>query len=85
VKYVAGYNQPGYLPESDPEEFDSWDEAWRYIIGEIKRAEDDAGDSGDEELAEDLAAFAEDVNLNTRDEPFADLGPDGYVYWVAEE
>lgn len=84
MSYIAGYNQPGYLPESDPEEFDTWDEAWRYIIGVIKDAEDDAGDAEDEELAEDLAAFAEDVNLVTRNEPFSALGPDGYAYWVVE-
>lgn len=84
MKYVAGYNQPGYLPETEPEEFDTWDEAWRYIISVIKDAEDDAGDADDEELAEDLAAFAEDVNLESRGEPFSTLGPDGYAYWVTE-
>lgn len=84
MSFTAGYNQPGYLPESDPEEFDTWDEAWRFILHHIKDAEDDAADSGDEELAEDLAAFAEEVNLNIRGEDFADLGPDGYVYWVTE-
>ena len=33
--YVAGWNMPGYLPESDPTAFDSEDEATRYLIREI--------------------------------------------------
>lgn len=81
--FIAGWNQPGYLPESDPEEFDTFDEAKRYIIDEIKRAEDDAGDSDDEELAEDLCALAEDINLES--DPFSVLAPDGFAYWVTEE
>lgn len=83
MSFTAGYNQPGYLPEHEVEEFEDFDEAHRFILHHIKDAENEAGDSGDEELAEDLAAFAEDVNLMR--EPFSALGPDGYAYWVAED
>lgn len=81
-EYTAGWNAPGYLPDSDPGEFDTFDDAKRYIIEELKRQEDEAGED-DEELAEDFAALAEDVNLES--EPFSVMGPDGYAYWVACE
>lgn len=83
MKYIAGFNQPGYLPESEPEEFESFDEAKRYIIDIIKTAEDDAATNDEEEMAEDLAALAEDVNLEN--DVFSVLGPDDYAYWVTYE
>lgn len=80
--YIAGFNQPGYLPESEPEEFDDFDEAKRYIINEIKKSEDGFAMEGDEDGAENLSALAEDVNLERG--PFSVLGADGYAYWVAD-
>ena len=35
--FVAGWNMPGCLPDSTPEEFDSTVEAWEYLIEEIER------------------------------------------------
>lgn len=31
MRYTAGYNMPGYMPETNPETFDTWDEAVDYI------------------------------------------------------
>ncbi len=38
--WVAGWNMPGYLPETDPVSFDTWEEAHAYIVGELERAWD---------------------------------------------
>lgn len=80
--YCAGYNEPGYLPDSDegPATFATFDEARRAIITEIKRSEDIRGDEGDESAAEELASLAEDVNLESS--PFDVVGADGLAYWV---
>jgi hypothetical protein len=62
AQFVAGWNMPGYMPDNPPEEFATFDAAKRYIIDAIKREEDE---EEDEEKAEALAAFAEDVNLQS--------------------
>lgn len=78
--FIAGWNQPGYLPESDPAEFDTFDEAKRYIIDEMLQLADEVESEDD---AEEISGAAEDVNLESR--PFT-AGPfDGYVFWVVEE
>lgn len=40
-RWIAGYNMPGYLPDNEPAEFGTFDEAKRYIIGLMKQFEDD--------------------------------------------
>ncbi|TKW76784.1 MAG: hypothetical protein DI543_19145 [Bradyrhizobium icense] len=78
LPFVAGWNMPGYMPDCEPAAFATFDEAKRYIIGEIKRDEEHAES---EEEAETLAAFAEDVNLQSG--PFgATCGK--YHYYVTE-
>ena len=37
VKWVAGWNIPGYLPEMEPVIFDSQEEAWDFIDEERER------------------------------------------------
>lgn len=78
-RFVAGWNMPGYLPDSEPAEFSDAEDAKRYIIEELKRMEDS---TDDESEAEALAAFAEDVNLES-DEFSAQCGI--YVYFVTED
>lgn len=51
---------PGYMPDEPAEGFESFDEAKRYLIDEMKRDEENAES---EEAAEELAALAEDLNL----------------------
>lgn len=73
AKYVAGWNQPGCLPDTaDPlPEFDSFDEAADYILEEASRHAEDA----------DLPAL--DADLARRD--LAETGHfwlGGEIYWV---
>lgn len=42
--WVAGYNMPGYMPDNEPAEFDSFDEAKAHIIFMMKQFEDDDHD-----------------------------------------
>ncbi len=58
--YVVGWNTPGYLPDGEPIECETFDDAKRYLIDELLR---DADYASCECKAEDFAAMAEDVNL----------------------
>lgn len=42
-KYVAGWNMPGYMPDSEPVEFDDADDARQYLITELERVEEEEG------------------------------------------
>lgn len=77
--YVAGTNTPGYMPDNDPAEFETFDEAKRWVIGWLKH-EEDCVDT--EEEAETLCAFAEDVNLQSDEFSGVCLGR---VYWVTKQ
>lgn len=79
VKWFAGWNMPGYMPDCEPAEFDSQDAAKRYIIGELKRYEDEVETESE---AETICAFAEDVNLQSGEFSAQCCG---YVYWVTKE
>lgn len=70
--YVAGWNIPGYMPESEPVEFDTFEEARDYIVSEIEN---------DEECADVHVTEAQEQT-----EPF-EVYTREYVYWVtpAEE
>ena len=74
--YIAGWNMPGYLPESEPTEFETFDDAKRSIISDMLFY----ADSLDEEGATEQTHMAEDVNLESV--PFTVYAPDGMAYWV---
>lgn len=79
--FVAGWNLPGHLPDEEPAGFDTFYEAKQYVIDELKQAEDEAGERGDEETAEDFCHAAEDVNLKSS--PFEIIaGP--FCFFVME-
>lgn len=45
--YLAIINMPGYLPETEPVEFESCADAWRYLLEELERDWDAAEENGD--------------------------------------
>ena len=49
-KYVAGWNMPGYLPETDPETFDTLEDAAEYLRETLARWLDE------DEAPEDMSA-----------------------------
>ena len=78
MKYIAGYNMSGYMPDTEPTEFDSFDEAKRAVIADLKYFEDT---TDNERHAEDFCAAAEDANLESR--PFSYIVR-GWAFWVQE-
>lgn len=47
-RWVAGWNMPGYMPDSKPAEFDNFEDARDYIVDEI----DEEADSAEEAASE---------------------------------
>ncbi len=92
--FSAGWNMPGYMPDSDPALFTSHSDAIDYIRDEIERARDEAEEShnaeheGDDhataftggEDAEAAAARLEQVKDG--EDTQEQVGQ--YVYWVAK-
>jgi hypothetical protein len=56
--YVAGWNQPGYLPESEPEEFATFTEARNYLLDTVDRWLDEDWEEADVDspTAEDIVS-----------------------------
>jgi hypothetical protein len=78
TKYVAGWNMPGYMPEMEVAEFDSFEDAKGFIQDELEVA----ADSSDE--PEEYDAYQEgshDLITETGQFTTSEM-PDGYVYWV---
>lgn len=46
-KWLAGWNMPGYLPETEPVEFDSREDALNYLFAEAERWAEYAYDGAD--------------------------------------
>lgn len=79
MRYVAGTNIPGYMPDSEPAEFETFEEARSYIIDMILM---DSECAETDEQAEELEAFAKEVEERTSE--FAGICLDR-VYWVHRE
>jgi hypothetical protein len=75
--YAAGWNMPGYMPDSEPAFFTDDESARQYILDELERMADEAETEGD---AENFTAMAEDINLVRH--TFTAGPVAGYVYWV---
>lgn len=78
--YVAGWNMPGYMPDSEPAFFLEFDDAKRHILQEMTSHEDEYAEQGDESKAEDVSAAKEDVNLESKE---FSVTVAGYAYWVS--
>jgi hypothetical protein len=39
--WAAGWNMPGYMPDSEPVAFPDWSSAQAYILDELRRAADE--------------------------------------------
>lgn len=61
MTFTAGWNIPGCLPDSIPEDFETLDDAKQYLIWSIKNIFEEEAET--EEQAESFCAAAEDVNL----------------------
>lgn len=70
-QYIAGWNQPGYLPETDPETFDSFEDAVESLSADLTDQMLEFGDP--------TRPFYLEVHP---DEGHAYCFYLGYVYWV---
>ena len=74
--WVAGWNMPGYLPETEPESFDTWEDAHAYIVGELERAWDMGED-------DDYLPAHTELHAATPGEPYyVSVEGDRVRYWV---
>lgn len=72
--YDAGWNMPGYLPNTPPERFTTFSEAHAYIRDYLERSFD-----GFPNIETYLSKWeAQAMNV----EGASIILPDGYVYWV---
>ena len=61
--YITTCNTPGFMPDDEPQQWDTFDAAKRGLIAQILHDADDYGTCGEDDLADELAGVAEDVNL----------------------
>lgn len=76
MSYFAGCNISGFMPDTEPQEYEDFDHAKRAIIQWIKWEEDCVET---EEEAEELCALAEAVNLESGEFNYPCLGK---RYWI---
>lgn len=81
--WIAGWNMPGYLPESDPETFEDWHAAHSHIVEAVERFWDEDTDTeGLDEDGEWLPAHTA-LHVATTDQPYAVSNDSGrLVLWV---
>ena len=76
-RWVAGWNMPGYLPECEPVECDTWHEAHAYIVESLERAWDEGSD-------DDYLDAHTLVHHATEGEPYwVSVEGDRVRYWVS--
>lgn len=86
TKWLAGWNMPGYLPESDPALFDDWQDAHGYIYDAIDRFwDDDYGLSSGESVDTIWLEIHTQLATLPYGEPFSLVnGDQSLVFWVQQ-
>ena len=83
-RYVAGYNMPGYLPDSDPAGFDSADDARSYLADEMRCFADQAADDEESQReAAELREAADALDASKGTEYGQTIA--GYHYWITQD
>jgi hypothetical protein len=87
-RHIAGWNEPGYMPNPDSvKSFPTWEHAHDYVVEEVGRLADDVDLDEDDarEVDVTLATLAA-VRTDDAGYPYAVThGIDELVYWVARE
>jgi hypothetical protein len=83
--YNAGWNMPGYLPETDPETCEDFDSAKGYLAATIERFRDSDYDVLDEdEVSAKWDELLEDLNGTAQDEDWGGYtGDSSLFFWIA--
>jgi len=80
-KYIAGWNMPGYLSETEPAEFKTFYEALSYITEELLRYVNELYDGMQLDDVEAEIEEKQILGLKKLEYPFMHkLG--GYIFWI---
>lgn len=86
TKYIAGYNMPGYLPEMEPAEFDTFGDAKEFLFQELQTMEDNCNQVGNQDDADVYGEQSKRLPptwSGAESTPYCSPEmPDGYVYWI---
>ena len=97
MKYITGFNEPGYMPDSEPIEFDNFDDAHASLLDELENAADIAFNSDDDLAGKDCEDSKEEAEQWTAtpqqtgeswgspESRYWQTYCDGYVYWIVAE
>ena len=66
IKWIAGFNPVGYLPETEVEIFSSWDDALSYLVTTVDYWWDAAEDAEDD--SHDFVSVHTELHLATHGE-----------------
>ena len=77
--YAAGWNMPGYMPDSEPALFLDFDDARAYLADEIDRIADEDGVDED-----DAAQLVDEVN-EWKESGEHGLNFGSYFYWIVRQ
>ena len=81
--YVAGWNMPGCLPETDPIDFETESEATRYLVDEIDLFWDEDYLAGDSHEVADSRWMDIHASLIYETAPYSVQNGDGSLtFWV---
>jgi hypothetical protein len=78
--YFAGWNMPGYMPASEPAEFDDADDAKNYILEELESAADQLQEEIDATKLEEIQQAIDGLTNSTDIEQGFNAG--GYFYFI---
>ena len=89
--WLVGWNMPGYLPDDEPQLFESFDEAREYLLDELERAKEDylsdCTASDDAKRARIRAMYNDAITgvraMERTREGFVRCGK--YVWWIRPE
>ena len=76
--WVVGWNMPGYMPDSDPSSFETWEDARDYLVEELDRVCDETDDQDDGDQYNRAARELE--GLNEEEEFGRTIGK--YHWWI---
>jgi hypothetical protein len=82
--YVVGYNMPGYLPESEPHEYETFEEAREAMVYELEIHRDGYVEAGIETGWIMIDHLLVDLQWHTTG-PSWDGSDGSYAFWIISE
>lgn len=83
-QWVAGWNMPGYMPETEAALFDDWGDACRYLSEELSRYADEEAEAENWETAEQAEHAARLLEEEAEPRKPVTVQAGSYVWWMEE-